>query len=290
MKLEVFSLGACLLSAPITELISSERVRHGWNRCSRNVTPAIYTLDEALQLIRFMRGEMEIPPLFRELCRLSPDEDGLALKPSLETADAVLIEINSPVAIRYSRYALCRSQLISCNLSYFKRTPDLARTSNAWYHQGLMAENAKVREETAQMLARAIPEDMPDPDLARAVLVDARPHRRDLDGLVEGLAELRDAFRGPLGVVTYTHQYMPDGRPLPWPTDFVDQTFAAAKRLDLPVFHPSDYVRAHGVAQALMPDRVHYQSEFSATLAEPLWEFTKKLVGVDGNVEERAVA
>ena len=279
MSLEIFSLGACLLSAPVAELITGNRAANGWNRYSKHVTPAIYTLDEALQLVRFMRGEFDIPPLFRELCRLDRREDAPSLRGCFDTADAILVEINSPVAIRYSRYALCRSQLITLVLSHLKGSDELARASNAWYHQGLMGENCDVREDMAQRLARAVSDSMPDPDLARAVLVDSRPYRRDVAGLVEGLAELRAAFKAPLGVVTYTHQYMPDGRPLPWPADFIEQTIAAARQLNLPVFHPSDFVRSFGAAKALMPDRVHYQPEFAAALAAPLWEFTTKLVG-----------
>ncbi|MBY0320970.1 MAG: hypothetical protein K2X72_19770 [Reyranella sp.] len=283
MSLEIFSVGACLLSAPVTELISSNRATNSWNRYSKHITPAVYTLDEALQLVRFMRGDFDIPPLFRELCRLDRSEEGPPLKGALDTADVVLVEINSPVAIRYSRYALCRSQLISLVLNYVKTSDELARAGNAWYHQGIMADNAEVREETAQKLVRAVPDTMPDPDLARAVLIDSRPSRRDVAELAEGLAELRDAFRAPLGVVTYTHQYMPDGRPLPWPADFIEQTMAAAQQLALPVFHPSNYVRSYGATRALMPDRVHYQPEFSAALAEPLWEFAAGVAGVSSS-------
>lgn len=277
MALEVFSFGACLLSAPLTELIKSNRVINSWAQHSKTGVPAVYTLDETLQFLRFMRGEIDIPDWIRALCAMGRGGDNTGLSACFEAAEAVLIEINSPVAIRYGRFALCRSQLIVHLLNRFKSTPELAKASNAWYNQGLMAENAAVREETAQRMIQAMSADTPDFDLASAVLVDSRPHRRDLGGLVEGLAELRDAFKAPLGVVTYTHQYMPDGRPLPWPADFVEQTIAAAERLDLPVFNPSEYVKSYGAGRALMPDRVHYQAQFSAALAEPLWEFTQRL-------------
>lgn len=280
MALEVFSFGACLLSAPLIELIKSDRVSASWRLHGKTSGPAVYTLDEALQLLRFMRREMDIPDWIRALCAMGREEDNSNLSECFDAAKGVIIEINSPVAIRYSRFALCRSEVIGLILNRFKSTPELAKASNAWYNQGLMGENAIVREETAQRLILAMQPDMPDFDLANAVLVDSRPHRRDLDGLVEGLAELRDAFRGPLGVVTYTHQYMPDGRPLPWPADFVEQTITAAERLSLPVFNPSEFVKSFGASRALMPDRVHYQPEFSAALAEPLWDFIQRLAEV----------
>lgn len=279
MSLEIFAAGACLLSAPFAELIRSRRVSNSWSQRGGTMTPGVYTLDEALQLIRFMQGDFKIAPMFRDLCGLELEENQAELIGCLNGADAVLVEINSPVAIQYSRYALSRARLIGSLLNRLKSTTEMARTSNAWYNQGLMAGNSQTRAETAQRLARMLPVDLPNLDLARAVLLDSRPYHRDFNGLVEGLEELRDAFRAPLGVVTYTHQYMPDGRPLPWPSDFVDLTIAAAKQLNLPVFHPADFVRSYGVGRALLPDRVHYQAEFSAVLAEPLWEFTKSLVG-----------
>ena len=278
MSVEIFSFGACLLSAPANEIIRSNRATGSWSRHSKTSGPAVYTLDEALQIVRFMRGDLDIPPLFRNLCCLDRNEDGRTLKACFDSADVVLIEVNSPVAIRYSQFALCRSVIIGSVLAPLRQiSTDMARMTNAWYNQAMMAENSEVREKIAQVLARAVTDDMPDADLARAVLVDARPYRRGLAALVEGLAELRDAFRAPLGVMTYTHQYMPDGRPLPWPADFVDQTIAAAQKLDLPVFKPSEFVAKYGPKRALMPDWAHYQPEFAVALGDSLWEFIENL-------------
>ena len=281
MSVEMFPVGACLLSAPFSALTSSRRVTNTWNTYGGGTgTPALYTLDEALQLIRFMRGELDIPPLFRSICGLGPTEDVLGLRNCFDHTQAVLVEINSPVAICYGRYALSRAQVIETILNPIRTTPELSAAASAWYNQGLMAANSTIRETTAQMLAHATPDSLPDADLVRAVIVDARPRQRDFDSLVEGLAEIRAAFGVPTGVVTYTYQYMPDGRPLPWPADFVDQTIAVARKLDLPIFQPSEIVRSHGASRALAPDRVHYQPEFAAVLAEALWKFICSFVDV----------
>lgn len=280
MALEVFcNFGACLLSAPVSPLVKDGRVKGSWYRHGKYGGPGVYTLDEALQLVRFMRGELDIPTLFRGICGLSPDENSSALSGCFDTAEAVLVEINSPVGMLFGRFALSRAQVIGRILNRFKSTPEMAKASSAWYNQGMMGGNATVLEETALIMAQGMSDDMPDLDLARAVLLDSRPNHRDLEGLVEGLRQLRDAFKGPLGIVTYTHQYMPDGRPLPWPSDFVEQTIAAAERLDLPVFQPSLHVKSYGASRALMPDRVHYQGEFATALAEPLWEFLQHVAG-----------
>ena len=277
---EIFDLGACLLSAPLGALTVAGLATRSWNQHSASSAPSTYTLDEAIQLIRFMRGDFDIPPLFRELCCLDRNVDPSPLKRCFESADVVLIEINSPVSIQYGRYSLCRAIVIEGLLGPLSKiNRELWQATGTWYNQGLMADNSEVRAETAQRLARAVADDLPDADLARAVLVDARPRRRDLASLVEGLAELRDFFNIPLGVVTYTHQYMPDGRPMPWPSDFVEQTIAAAEQLSLPIFKPSEVVKSYGADRALMPDRVHYKPEFAAALGEPLLEFVKRIAG-----------
>lgn len=277
MRVQLFSIGACLLSAPVNELARSGRVEDSW-RTKGIGGPAFYTLDEAIQIIRFMRGELTIPPLFRDLLALHQNEDWRPLSACFDTAQAVLIEVNSPVGIMYSRYALCRARLAERILTPLRAGGgNVAQAAIDWYWQGLMAGNTKVLAESAQTLVRAVRDDMPNPDLQRAVLVDTRPYRRDVAGLVEGLAMVRDAFRAPIGVITYTHQYMPDGRPLPWPLDFVEQTLAAAKQLNLPVFKPSEFVAQYGAKRALMPDRMHYQPEFTSALADQMWEFVKDI-------------
>ncbi len=184
MSVQVFSIGACLLSAPVIELMNMGRIKDSWRQHGKG-GPAVYTLDEAIQIVQFMRGELVIPPLFRELCCLDPEEDVERLAACFDTAQAVLIEINSPVGIRYGRYALCRARLAECVLTPLRALGgEVTQAAIDWYWQGLMAGNLAVLKESGLTLARAVREDMPNPDLQRAVLVDTRPYRRDVNTFV----------------------------------------------------------------------------------------------------------
>ena len=195
--------------------------------------------------------------------------------------DLALVEVNSPVRICYDSCSLNRSVINSRYLDPLARkSAELDRIRIEWYHHGLMNGNHSARVAAAEKLVKAIAEDeeFPDAELARSVLLDAFPHQRDFSEIVEGLAALRDLVNGPLALVTYTHQYMPDGRPLPWPPDFVDVQLAAAEELGLPVFRPSEIVRPYGISGAMRKDRVHYQDEFVPVLAKALYEFIEVTV------------
>ncbi|MGE5269594.1 MAG: hypothetical protein ACM3JG_07980, partial [Thiohalocapsa sp.] len=283
--IEIQPFGACLLTAPVGELLVQGRAATTWHRLGTN-GPSIYTLDEAIQAAEFFRGDFEVPPELRPLCSLpakwSPAE---AAKTVAATPDLVLIEVNSPVRIAYGQYSLNRAEV---NHRYLvplaDQSEELHLISNEWYLQGLMAGNATARVTAAEQLVKVISQQqqIPDWELACDVLRRAVPQQRDLDEIVEGLARLREVVNGPLAMVTYTHQYMPDGRPLPWPPDFVDLQVAAARRLGLTMFEPSKIVRSHGVARAMRDDYIHYQDAFAPVLADALFDFISNVVDARG--------
>lgn len=279
-NIEVLGLGACLLWAPLGQLQGDRRITSTWRQLGLGYAVSIYTLDEAIQAVRFFQGALDVPKPLRPLCTL-PDQpvDGDSW-PQM-TPDLVLVEINSPVRIGYGPYSLCRAALNEHLLIPLgQRSDEANRAGSQWYNQGLMESNEEIRAMTAEKLIAAASEDagFPQAELARSVFAETAPHRRDLDEIVEGLAELRDLLGAPLAIVTYTHQYMPDGRPLPWPPDFVDVQEAASERLGLPVFRPSRIVRARGFATAMREDGIHYQEGFVPTLAEPMLAFINETV------------
>ncbi len=274
---DVLELGACLLNAPFGNLLKQRLVTATWRKVGLTYSPSVYTLDEAIQAVKFFRGELDVRRELRPLCSLPIDWPEEKVAAGAEMApDLVLVEVNSPVRICYDFYSLCRAEINSRYLvSLARKSDELHRIGNEWYFHGLMNGNHSVRVAAAEKLVKAIAEDdeFPDAELARSVLLAAVPHQRDFSEIVEGLAALRDLVNGPLALVTYTHQYMPDGRPLPWPPDFVELQMAAADCLGLPIFRPSEIVRLHGVARAMRDDRVHYQDEFVPVLATALFGF-----------------
>jgi hypothetical protein len=279
-NIEVMGLGACLLWAPLGQLHAERRVANTWWRLGLSSSVSAYTLDEAIQAIRFVRGEFDIPRGLRALCAL-PDGPDEAASWSPTAPDLVLVEINSPVRIAYGPYSLCRATLNENLLNRLgKKSEEIYLAASRWYAFGLMEDNGEMRAETSEILLDALANepDFPNAELARSILTETVPHRRDFEEIVAGLATLRALIDAPLAMVTYTHQYMPDGRPLPWPADFVEVQEAAAERLGLPVFRPSRIVRARGFATAMREDGIHYQEAFVPTLAEAMLAFIKETV------------
>jgi hypothetical protein len=275
--MEILGLGACLLWAPLCDLAKTGRVTDTWSRLGIN-TPAVYTLDEAIQTIRFFRGEDDVPAELRALCALPPGAPSpgtgreLAMSPQL-----ILVEINSPVRVCYGRHCLNRAAVQNHILAPLaKKAPGLPAD---WYYRGLMNGNRQFQLDCAEKLIAVVKEidDLPNPELSRSVLREAVPLRRDLDEIIVCLEQLATLLPAPMAIVTYTHEYMPDGRPLPWPPDFVELQISAAERLGLPTFRPSELVQSRGIDGAMREDRVHYQDGFVPLLADELWQFVEKV-------------
>jgi len=273
-SIEVLSLGACLLRAPISELVERNCVTEGAALQRGEARGYYYTLDEAIQALNFYRGVGQVPKPLRMFCSLNPDWEGPAggFEP-YGKSDVALVEINSPTRISYGSYALSRADISDQILSPLAdMSEELHLIGNDWYYRGIGNCNEELRAATAEKLAAAIPDDFPNAELARSILLESRFHRREVKELIEGLATVRDIVGAPLGVLTYTYTYMPDGRPMPWPPNLVEQTIEAARMLDLPVFDPSRIVSRYGVKRALSDD-THYQVPFHPILAGALFPF-----------------
>lgn len=282
--IEIQPFGACLLAAPVDALLAQRRARTTWAGFGTDC-PSIYTLDEAIQAVEFFRGDIDVPSELRPLCSL-PSEWSSADATEIASAapDLVLIEVNSPVRIAYGPYSLNRAAM---NGRYLVPLADQSRElhllGNEWYFQGLMAGNTTALRTAAAQLVEVISQQkqLPDWETACDVVREAIPHQRGLAEIVEGLARLRELVNGPVAMVTYTHQYMPDGRPLPWPPDFVELQISAARLLGLPMFEPSRIVHAYGVPRAMREDLIHYQDGFGPVLADALFDFITEVTRAD---------
>lgn len=294
--IEVVHLGSCILNAPISALLDDGKVRWaleggGFERSAEIAkwsperggyrrSPAIYCIDEAIQLLRFLRGEVDVPQPLRPLCDLEPTWEWMpAWREGLRRTEVVLLEITSPVRVALGPVVLNHIELnvqIGDVLSTSK--PELRPTYRAWYYQGLMGGNEAVRTETGNLLAAAVTEGMPQAEQMRTVLREARPYHRSVAEIEQGVQTVRALMDRPLGIVTHTRAYMPDGRPVPWPADFLEQTVAVAEHLGLPAFEPRNIVRSYGAQHALEDDFCHYQVAFWPVLGNELLAFMQRVL------------
>jgi len=284
-------LGGCLLSAPVNELLREGRLSWALRRAGLRRAAAIYTLGEAIQFTRFLRGDLDIPPEIRLLSDI--DRDWVwqpQWRACLAETDVVLVEINSPVPICYGSYSLNRASIIThIGEPLVARRPDLKAVANDWYYQGIMNANNEVRIELGLRLADSVPDDMVNADLARRIFTEAYGLRQKQEDFVEGIALLRDIIGRPIIVVTAVHRYLPDGRRISYWSDAVDHTIAAAQTVGLPVFQPSEVVTSYGLNRAMKEDLSHYREEFHPVLGAALYEAIAEVVKKDQSVVTRRI-
>jgi tetratricopeptide (TPR) repeat protein len=115
---------------------------------------------------------------------------------------------------------------------------------------------------------------------------EARGRRADAKGIRDGVAQVRDAVSGRLGIVLYTMRFMPDGKPTSWPPDFKDNVLAAARDLNLPIYEPAHLIAERGVKVALKDFR-HYHTSFKAIAGDALMPFIRK-VGIGAGFDDVA--
>ena len=274
-SLKILPLGACLLHGPLGYAIRENRNISCTTSTMGTGTPALYSVGEALQAFKFFRGEIDIPQPYLPLVDIDAGFDPRSQEGHrFFDGDVAMFEPNMPVDIHADGVYFNRACIISRVLNPIKAvSEDAARTAYAWWTQGITVGNDAVTVELANKIIGFIPQEMPDKELAIDLLRKLRGIRHSRETLTQGIRQVRDEAGLPMVIVTYTHNYMPDGRAMPWPPDFVEDTIAAAKTLDLPIFHPADFVVREGVANALMKDRTHYQDHFSAMIGREMVKF-----------------
>ncbi len=66
----------------------------------------------------------------------------------------------------------------------------------------------------------------------------------------------------------HNFNYMPDARPVSWPTDFKKQVINIARSLDMPIYDPASLVAQYGTQVALEKDMRHYAKNFVPAVAD----------------------
>lgn len=272
--IELLGLGTCLMSQSLDPLIQSGLVRPTLRGTDLRPTAA-YCLDDAIQFARFLRGELDIPEPIRPLCDFFLDWKCSAIWDQCrQTCELILVEVFSPIQLRLGPYSLIRGTVIShVTDPLLSRRDDMRRVLNSWWNQGLWAGKENIREETGRVLADAVDASIPNHEVVRKVFRDARPFRRTRRELTEGLALLRELLGVDIAVLTAIHRYLPDGRMIEWPPKFIEETLAAARELEMPVFQPTEIVERHGVERAWKGEGGPYREEFWPVVGAALFEF-----------------
>ena len=252
-------------------------MRHSW--------PVCYTVQEALRTVQFYRGERVIPASLRPLCHLPLhfDERSEAAK-QFENFDVVLFEPNTYNYLLFDDIPITRTLVDTLIVTPLKAVGgDVADAATVWFNNGLLAGDIPIQLEAAQTLLPELEGRVKDHELIRRVLLEARSVAPSFDAFCTAIAELRNTLCRPFGLVTFTFEYLPNGRPICWPPDLIEKTFEAAKRVAVPCFHPADIVRKHGTRIAMQENRRLYRSEFEPVIGNALLDFAGSLLDARKN-------
>jgi hypothetical protein len=239
--------------------------------------PVTHALGDMVQFIRFLRGEIVLPPQVKLLTGMNEHFRPLPSAGDFADVDVALVEPNTPTEILYGDFLLQRNAVISHIIDPIRIAhpdPAIAKMAGNWFMQGLISGNEATRLDLGSKLAALVPPS-PMADVARDVLLTARGERRDVE---EGLRALQAVLHRPIGLLTYIYQYMPDGRPVSWPAGFRDDLLHAAGSMKLPIFEPWTLVERVGVKVALTDDLRHYRDAFMLPIGEAMVSFAGEVV------------
>jgi hypothetical protein len=271
-NIRILGLGACMLQKPI---VTFNEFLHWKIKRSliKAAYPAVHSFGECAQFLHALRGDIEIPPAILPLAGYLSHFKPLPGVGDLHGVDVVLLEPNSPSDIHYGDHILNRTAICLHLIDPIREAnpgTEVAKMTNLWLNKGLLGEDEATQVRLAEELIKLAPESLPDAEVMFDVLLRARARRREV---LEGLASVASMIDRPLGVVTYTFQYLADGQAVSWPPGFREEVLSAAQALGLPVFEPSSLVREHGVETALAPDLRHYADDFLPTVGRAISEF-----------------
>jgi len=277
--LRVLPFCGCQLGAGLHSLTTSGKVVLTTDEAGLNA--ATYTMSEVLQRVRFFRGAIEIPEALRYYCNLPKTlSAGTPALRNIEKADLVLLEPNTTLDVFFDNYALHRSQLLTGFLDNLQAAGgEVHRAINSWFNQGIWGRNRQVQHEAAETIIPALAGRVEDEYLARNLLLEAHGEEQDFEQYLESLREFCRVVDLPIGLVTFVFEFLPDGRPMGWPADFVENTLEAARMLGLPVLDSAEAVNRHGVDVALREGRRIYKDEFRPIVGEATLEFCHKVLG-----------
>lgn len=282
----VLPFGACLVHIPLTRL-ARMKAKVDYARVSdARVPPVAFTFGEAFQIIDILRGERDVPPEIRPLVHIRPEFRALPSAKTFENVDVVLMEPATPIEVGFRSWVLNRTAIGLHVMGPIRAVSDhAAKRTAAWFNQGLIERNEKLQMEAAEELISLMPSDMPNPELAKAVLREARVYQRDIR---ESFRKLLGLVHGrPVGVVAYIFRYLPDGRVISMPHGFHEHVLEVAKEFGLPLFDPSPFVLEHGVKTCMRDDMAHYNDEYMPRVGDLLAEF---VLSIHENARSLSVA
>jgi hypothetical protein len=280
----IWPFAGCTVYNPVYAL---ESMGIGWNSVRKATNSnSIYshTPGEHLQFLAYLEGDFEIPHELHSFCNINFERASSDLAASIEDTDVALIEICSDVEIVFRGTLLNRLRLVDAilepakiaGLANSELKPWFAATQK-WYYDGLLKLSPN-RQEFANAIQPYLPKGNEQERLIKDIVSEAYPRRVTVDAMMTEVRRIGSFLQKPVGVVTHTQRYMPDGRPLSWPPDLHHRIIDACRKEGVKVLHPCELVAGYGSSIALKEDLTHWHDDFLPVVGRAVFDFAQSVL------------
>lgn len=273
--MRILNFGSCGINNPQFSLNAEGRVPYLWSRFGFKHTPYALSSGAAVQLFDFCAGERRLPLETRLLAYMDPNQPTAQTRDVLFDADVILVEMSTPIEYLLDGAIVNINRISESVVAPLRKCMD--KKLVARWAGGLSQGDEEIRKVSAEALLAQMPEDA---DKSLTMLIkELHARRLDTDDMVRDLSALRERLRRPMGLVLFDYCYMPDGRPVEWPTGFKRQQVDVAKRLGIPTLDFAPIVEKLGTAVTMESDLRHWKVEAYPIQAEKLYDFAAVQVG-----------
>ncbi|MBP0579915.1 hypothetical protein J8I29_11405 [Labrys sp. LIt4] len=254
--MKVFVLGSCRLHRPMEEIAATGRCSH-YDGGSRAY---LHSVGEAVQRLRWMRGELTIPDGMAPYVFSTERVPRLSANAQKEQAkaDFLLVEIAS------EKELICDGIYLQLNYLHRHLLSPLGEGGKLWWKE--MLQKRSISADTAQkVIASEQFAEAGFGDADARILRNARCELADENALRQGLIELRQLWGKPMAAVSHVGLPLQDGRVLQSREAFIARVKKIGGELGIPVFEPRSVIEAVGRTRALErqgADLDHYDPGF----------------------------
>ncbi|OZI52453.1 hypothetical protein [Bordetella genomosp. 4] len=250
-------IGTCRIHTPLRDAVGRYPIKL---QLGRNYG-FVHTSTEALQQVRFMLGNYEIPSdVQRVLFRPSNGEQ--ARLATHKPADLYMVELSSRKLLTIDGYAIQSNYLVRYFSEFFA---DRARTRKFWSqaHPDRLAERRAwldqdpvfngLSSDDRELLARIVKRDLTDEEI-----------EQEMRQIVDLLGQDKVVF------VTHVNALTPDNVPIEQREQLIAAVNAGAQHIGVPCYDPTPQMNKIGQAEAMEDgglDLTHYTPLFAERLA-----------------------
>ncbi|MEM9271003.1 MAG: hypothetical protein AAGA78_18950, partial [Pseudomonadota bacterium] len=252
------AIGSCRITNPLRMATEAGLVELN----GQGVYGYTHSSAEAVQLARYLLGDLEIPDMARPL--VMPGTDQPPSNPAHTPSDLYLVELSSAKEVRMGSILVQLNYLTRHFEEFFS---DKERTRAFWR----LAKGDREAEKRAFLQATPSFQALSFEDQARLQLITQRPVqeeslRKDIRWLQDTLP--RTAF------VTHCDALKPDGTPLTSRASYIAMTKEALTQEGAVFSDPTALMRQVGQSKALKDEAgslSHYTDDFEAMLFDHWW-------------------